>query len=197
MPKHFWSPDKIDFIEKHLHWSDWSLSQHFGCTQIAVKAIRKKYGLSRHQRRAFSPAEDATVISLYPNTRTDIIAQKLNRNKFSVYARAKHLGLKKSPEFLESPESGRMMLKGSQLGKAYQFKKGHVPANKGKKMDPEQKKKIKHTFFKKGHVPANTLEDGVITTRTDTNTGIKYKYIRIAKAKWVDLKRHMWEQANG
>lgn len=35
------------------------------------------------------------------------------------------------------------------------FEKGHVPKNKGKKMNPEQYKKCAGTMFKKGNVPHN------------------------------------------
>ena len=40
------------------------------------------------------------------------------------------------------------------------FEKGHVPANKGKKMSAEVYEKSKHTMFKKGHQPANRREVG-------------------------------------
>ena len=40
------------------------------------------------------------------------------------------------------------------------FEKGHVPANKGKKMPAEVYEKSKHTMFKKGHQPNNHREVG-------------------------------------
>ena len=40
------------------------------------------------------------------------------------------------------------------------FEKGHVPANKGKKMPAAVYEKSKHTMFKKGHQPANRREVG-------------------------------------
>ena len=40
------------------------------------------------------------------------------------------------------------------------FEKGHVPANKGKKMPAAVYEKAKHTMFKKGHTPGNHREVG-------------------------------------
>jgi len=77
------------------------------------------------------------------------------------------------------------------------FQKGHTPANKGKKMNPEIKKKVAHTFFQKGHKPVNTLYDGAVTTRKDKRTGIVYKYIRIAEGKWDLLHRVNYKKKYG
>ena len=40
------------------------------------------------------------------------------------------------------------------------FEKGHVPANKGKKMPAAVYEKSKHTMFRKGHQPNNHREVG-------------------------------------
>jgi len=76
------------------------------------------------------------------------------------------------------------------------FKKGQVPANKGKTVSKEAKAKMKNTWFRKGHRPHTTLHDGAITVRRDCS-GIYYKHIRLAKNKWVMLHRYLWQQAYG
>jgi hypothetical protein len=73
-------------------------------------------------------------------------------------------------------------------GKAYRFKKGQLPVNKGKKqiefMSIEAIKKTVATRFKKGNKPHNTYEkDGIITSRID-NSGRPYLYIRTSVGKW-------------
>lgn len=41
------------------------------------------------------------------------------------------------------------------------FIKGHIPINKGKKMNDEIKEKIKHTFFKKGNKSIRKYRHGL------------------------------------
>jgi len=70
---------------------------------------------------------------------------------------------------------------------AGRIKKGNVPFNKGKKqaeyMSKEAIKVSRKTCFKKGNTPHNTNKqgNGAITVRTDSRTGLRYQYIRIAK----------------
>lgn len=78
-------------------------------------------------------------------------------------------------------------------GRTGQFKKGHIPFNKGINFITEGSKK---TQFKKGHLPHNTKYNGAISIRKD-KSGTSYKYIRINKAKWELLHRYNWEQQNG
>jgi len=176
--------------------TDAELARHFSTTVPSVKSARKKHGISKFIRKVFTVDENNFLIKMYPDTRTDKIAEQLNRTVRSIYMQATNLKLKKSKEFLASPESG-ILTKGTTRGKATQFGKGHIPANKGVKMSPELRDKVKHTWFERGHKPHNTKTDGVITTRFNKKAGYYYKYIRIGEGNWEDLKRHIWEQANG
>lgn len=54
-------------------------------------------------------------------------------------------------------------------GTAHRFPKGHVPANKGRKMNAGVYAKVSATMFKKGHMPDNTLYDGAESIRKDKN----------------------------
>jgi hypothetical protein len=132
----------------------------------------------------------------YSNNRTDKIANILGRTIYQVYNKVHSLKLKKSAEFLASPESG-IFIKGSTTGKEHRFKKGIVPHNKGKKMSPELYEKVSKTFFKKGHKPHNTKFDGAITIRNHKRSGIPYKCIRVEESKWEFLHRLNWEKTNG
>lgn len=159
----------------------------------------KTPGSGRYMRGKFKTwtnSEADYVTNNYPNIRTDIIANHLNKSVRIVYAFANHLGLKKSAEFLASPESG-IFTKGMVKDNGHRFVKGHISHNKGQKMSHEVYEKSKHTFFKKGHRPHNTKEDGCLSVRTDTETGIQYIYQRVAKGKWVELHRLKFEEKNG
>lgn len=114
-----------------------------------------------------------------------------------VYGIAGRHKITKSDDFNSSRLSGRI-LPGDDKGRSFQFKKGHVPANKGKKMPAELKKRMAHTFFKKGNIPANAMPgNGFISIRKDSGTGRPYKFIKIDMGKWVHLHRKIWEDANG
>ena len=58
-------------------------------------------------------------------------------------------------------------------GKTGEFKKGHIPYNKGKKMNEELYEKCKPTMFKKGHIPKNHREIGSERITKDGYTQIK------------------------
>lgn len=90
-----------------------------------------------------------------------------------------------------------MKNRGIKTGNSGRFEKGQNPWNAGRtgiRVSPQ-------TEFKKGQLPANTLHDGAVTIRNDrcskTGKPRKYKYIRIAQAKWVLYHRYIWAQHNG
>jgi hypothetical protein len=140
-------------------------------------------------RRTWQTDEDEFLKEHYADNFTADLALALNRSEIAVYTRARILGLKKSEEIIRLSGS---MSSNHPNNWATRFKKGHVPANKNKKMPPEVYEKSKHTFFQKGNRPHNTREgDGAITKRA---TG--YWYIRIKLGKWRQLHTHTWEQAN-
>ncbi len=134
--------------------------------------------------------------SRYPHISTAAIAEYLGVTVSAVYQQAQAFGIKKSQEFLLSERSGRLNKKLADVGKRYRFKKGHIPANKGKKMTPEVRERVKHTWFKKGNEPHNTKHDGYISVRRDSK-GRYYAHIRVALGKFELLHRHIWEQHNG
>lgn len=135
------------------------------------------------------------IVENYPHKPTRVIAHFLNMSIYKVYNLAYKHGLKKSSEFLASERSG-IFIKGGTYGKRYQFEKGHVPVNKGKKMPDHIKERIKHTWFKKGNEPHNTKFDGYVSVRKDRN-GSEYAHIRLSKGKFELLHRFIWIQHNG
>ncbi len=77
------------------------------------------------------------------------------------------------------------------------FKKGHVPANKGKKMSPEQYEKCKATMFHKGNVPANHMEVGEYTHTTDGYLVRKVKEDGTQRERFELVHRKVWEEHYG
>ncbi len=193
MKKIFWTENKINFIRCNLNLSDSEIGEYFNVSAQTIKTVRKRHGIARFIRKPFTPDEDKLLKKLYSDTLTAVIAEKLNRSERSVFNRAQYLGLRKSKEFIKSIG----FQQGSEVGKRYRFSKGHTPANKGKKMPPKVKEKIKHTFFKKGHKPHNTKANGCISVHMDRRTGIQYKYIRISENNWKELHRYIYEKEHG
>lgn len=77
------------------------------------------------------------------------------------------------------------------------FKKGNVPANKGKKMSPEAYVKSAPTMFKKGSIPANHMEIGEYTHTSD---GYLIQKVQETGTQWERFEmvhRRIWEEHNG
>jgi len=69
--------------------------------------------------------------------------------------------------------NGVMYRNNIKSGKNWNFEKGNIPHNKGKKMSKELYEKCKPTMFKKGHIPKNHREIGSERITKDGYTQIK------------------------
>ena len=132
------------------------------------------------------------IIDLYPHHSTKYIAELLGVSITKVYNTAWAANVKKSAEYMLTPESGRII----EPSVANQFKPGHTPHNKGKQISAEIYEKVAPTMFKKGNKPHNTKPNGTINIRAD-KSGRLYQYIKIKDCQWELLQRHVWTQANG
>jgi hypothetical protein len=132
------------------------------------------------------------IIDLYPNHSSKYIAELLGVSITKVYNTAWAANVKKSAEYMLTPESGRII----EPSVANQFKPGHTPHNKGKQISAEIYEKVAPTMFKKGNKPHNTKPNGTINLRAD-KTGRFYQYIKIKDSHWELLQRYVWTQANG
>lgn len=77
------------------------------------------------------------------------------------------------------------------------FKKGAEPANKGKKMSPEQYRKCQPTMFRKGNIPANHMKAGEYTHTTDGYLIRKIKENGTQKERFEFVHRKVWEENYG
>jgi predicted DNA-binding protein YlxM (UPF0122 family) len=147
-------------------------------------------------RHRWTEADIKYLVTNYPHVSTSEIAEHLGVTKLAVYQQVANRGIKKSDEFMKYNSVAiykQNLIKG---GMEFRFKKGQVPANKGKKAPDHIRQKTKSTWFKKGHLPHNTRHDGYISLRKEKD-GITYAHIRVAQGNFKLLHRHIWEQHNG
>lgn len=138
---------------------------------------------------SFTPQDDQYLRRHYLELPVKKMARIMGKSHYSVFNRMKILKLKVPVEISLSRK------------RENQFKKGNVPANKGKPitewMAPEKQKNFIKNQFKKGNEPHNTLEDGVLRERIDTTTGKPYLYIRVSKGNWQLLQREVYRKKIG
>lgn len=204
MPKTVVTKEIEDFILKNrLKIASNKIGAKFGISGTAVRYFLKKKGLllskaesikisseSRRGRTSFTKKEDDFIKKNYLTMPIKTMERSIGRSFCGIHGRLKSLGLVIPPEIV-----AQRVLDST-------FKKGQIPANKGKKMSPEQKEKCKHTFFQKGHLPGNTIgEVGAISIRTygvrNGDSSYKIQYIQHEYLKWKPLHIHNWENQNG
>lgn len=81
-------------------------------------------------RLFWTEADIALLIEKYADTPTAALAQALGRRLRCVYSKARYLALHKSEGYMASEQACRLR-RGDNVGAAFRFKKGNVPANKG------------------------------------------------------------------
>ena len=154
----------------------------------------------KYNRKPIQEHELVILHYLYPNHEAQLFARLFNRSLSSIYGMANSHGIRKDPKFASEITRRKWEAGVHTNSRKNHFKKGQEPWNKGMK---GLNLGGTETQFKKGDLPYNTKYDGCISTRG----GIKnrngrwvnetYLYIRISKAKWVPLHRHVWQQHKG
>lgn len=136
-------------------------------------------------KTTFTVEEDEIIRDNYLTMPMKTIGKLINRSFCGVNSRMNQLGLI-IPEELRAERKAKGM-----------FRKGQEPANKGKKMNPEQYEKYKHTFFQKDHIPHNAKKNGEEVKRKDKNGNI-YLLIKIPEKRRLVYKHvWLWENENG
>lgn len=163
------------------------IGEMMGLSHMAIKQRARLIGINKITEILFSSEEISYINLHYPDESTQKIADHLGRSLLSIYRMARKIGLEKSEAYKQSAASGRIQ-KGSDFGKDFWFKKGLVPATKGKKqleyMSAEAIERTKATRFQKGGLPRNTKEDGHISIRKMNGSNLYYKWIRVAVKEW-------------
>lgn len=140
---------------------------------------------------AWTQSQIDLLIKHYSNTSKADLVKLIGRKESSIYNKAYSLNLKKTSEYLASPEACRLR-RGDNVGAAFRFQKGHQPANKGVKGINHEGSKL--TQFKKGQAPKNKQPVGYIRKSKDG-----YLEIKVAEGmgQFRLLHRIVYERMNG
>ena len=182
-----WSDKDEIIVRKEFNVTDINiLAERLGRTPYAVIQHARSMGMSKTRvSKVWPPEKVEKLKQLYPNHTNEEIARILGSTPRSVNAIAFKLGLRKDPQWMYEKSSKGM------------FKKGHTPANKGKKwneyLDMEKQEKIRATTFKKGNRPANKKPVGYERISRDGYIEVKVAEPNVFKIK----QRVIWEQHNG
>jgi hypothetical protein len=157
-------------------------------------------------RNFWTDAEIALLRAMYPDCAGDDVAAWIGRDVRCVYAKAKALGLSKSPEFMASDASGRVR-RGKQHPSmiASQFKRGHTTWNKGRpsaETGTGHHPNSRRTQFRKGrkaeesrnYVPLGShriCADGYLERKVTDDPRI------VPARRWVAVHRLVWEAERG
>jgi len=155
----------------------------------------------RAGKRLWSKADDATLRRLYPYMPNPAIARLLRRTLFAIYGRADKLGLHKSTAYMASPHAYRLR-RGDNVGAAFRFQKGHVPANKGTRRPGWAPGRMRETQFKPGSRSGKAAQHWRPIGSTRLVDG--YVYVKVADipnvpytVNWLPLHILEWERAHG
>lgn len=145
-----------------------------------------------NKKKIWTSEDDRFLRDNFPFKSSSEIAEQLGCPVYSVNNRAYKLGVKKDPEYLRTLNK-RLGESLHESGRVYQYSKGHVPFNRGKKMPAHVYEKAKATMFSKGHTPKNHKPVGYERVNVDGYVEIKIE----EHQKFVLKHRLVWEQSNG
>ena len=205
MPKSKLTTDNIFFINKHrFEISGAAMAKQFGVSRDVLNRYMRKNDLSvsvelqnkfRAQARigftSFSKSEDIYIKENFLKLPIKVLGENIGRSFTGIMGRLKALDLKLPEDIIQQRKEDS------------RIKKGNTPINKGKKqieyMSPDMIKRTEATRFKKGQIPHNAIgfNNGDISIRTHSRTGLQYKYIRLGLGKWRELHRHNYEKKFG
>lgn len=151
-------------------------------------------------RRFWTDLELELLRQAYADYTTEAIATVLGRTVEQVYSKAGNLGLKKSEAYMASPAACRLR-RGNEVGKAFRFKKGQTPFNKGAagwnaggrshetRFKPGRAAQDAHNYVPIGSTKLS--KDGYLVQKTTDDPSI------FPARRWVAVHRLVWEATNG
>lgn len=148
----------------------------------------------RPPRQLWSEEDIAWLVALYPDIRTDMVAEALGRRLNQCHGMANKLGLKKSAEYLASPDACRLR-RDDNPGIPYRFKPGIVPWNKGTHFTAGGRSA--ETRFKKGQRPHTWKPIGSLRTSKEGYLQRKMTDTGYPPRDWVSLHVLLWCERHG
>lgn len=206
MAKHFFTAEEEAYIkENYLKEPAVSISARFGLGKGIVSRYLKKHNLIVPAETVlkFRTMNKPVISSIghhddflrnnYLTMPIKTMARAIGlKHDIAVRTRLRQLGLIVPKELAEERR------------KAALYPKGHVPFNKGKKVEeylsPDQIAHQLKTSFQKGHVPANKTEIGTIRIRayggasTKNNPNYNIHWIKVGRGnlEWMPLHIYNW-----
>jgi hypothetical protein len=171
-------------------------------TNSAIKNRAHQLRLRRYaNRKSYSAAERRILRKFFPHISTFKLANMLKRSACSVSGMAYKFGLRKTEKYLSTPDACRLR-RGDNVGAAFRFPPGHVPANKGLRRPGWAPGRMRATQFKKGQRPGNYLPVGTIKPNADGYLRVKVSDLRnngrgANDKNWEFVHRRIWEAAHG
>jgi len=164
-------------------------------TAIASKAKMLRIRRIRPNYRPWTTAQTSLLRRLYPHRPTAEVTGQVGHSFAATYGRAHKLGLAKTEAYLASPEACRLR-RGDNVGAAWRFRPGHVPANKGLRRPGWARGRMAQTQFQPGNRPqtwvpigSTRLMQGYLQ-RKITDTGYSPR-------DWVGVHVLLWVKAHG
>lgn len=185
-----------------------AIAQALGCRgERTVVRKQLELGLRKRQtRKPWTRKEAAAVRTLYADMSTAKLARQLGRTESQVYQCAARMGLKKSEAYLASPEACRLR-RGGNVGAAFRYPKGHVPANFGLRRPGWSPGRMRETQFKRGErsgfAERNWKPVGTIVADSEGFMRVKIKEREASDPPgwchevWPLLHWRTWEQHHG
>lgn len=160
------------------------IAARMGRTHCAIASRAKKLRVQKSSYHRWTPAQDARLRAMYLSARMDEMEAVFGCSKYKIYNRAHRLGIRRPPEWLARPMSGRMR-PGSELGKGHRYRRGHVPANKGTRRPGWAPGRMAETQFKTGSRPQTWARVGTEVMTYDGYLKIKVRDdLRPARNNW-------------
>lgn len=128
----------------------------------------------------------------YPHEKTEQIAADIGMTLGRTYRKAIAMGLRKTAEYLASPDAQRLR-RGDNVGAAYRFPKGYVPANKGVKGVCHEG--CKPTQFKKGNKPHTWKPIGTERYSKQGYLQRKMADTGLTRRDYVPVHHLIWKEA--
>lgn len=160
-------------------------------TESIIKGAKSRFGF----KSGISTGNPKGYSYKYPDGMEEYIRSiaKGKTTKEIAKAVSEHFGIEFSASQCKNYKSNHDIVSGLDC----RFKKGNQPANKGKKMTPEQYEKCKATMFHKGHVSANHMEVGEYTHTADGYLVQKVQEQGTLQERFAYVHRLIWEKHNG